>query len=228
MQLGEIWYSAICVLDLWICLYLCIWGSTAASTPNQGTVGMFTPFSLFFRLWRGWGAVSPSPHGFWVCFVVAAFFPLKDIHKVRDRAYQKYLEFTQNIWLFLGIWERTKLFIIKDSNIFIVPWTHAILSSCVSWEPFCYWGHALNVSYQLFIKELRNTLSDFSFLAKNGNCLTCSGNSFTNYKSIPFFTTVGLILFPQMLPKYVSLFLESPVWKFHICDLNMKHWHHLK
>lgn len=58
MQLGETLYSAICVLDLWICLYLCIWGSTAASTPNQRTVGMFTPSSLFFL-----GGISPSPHG---------------------------------------------------------------------------------------------------------------------------------------------------------------------
>lgn len=31
-----------------------------------------------------------------------------------------------------------------------------------------------------------------------------------------------------MLAKYISLFLYSSVWKFPICDLNMKHWHQLK
>lgn len=31
-----------------------------------------------------------------------------------------------------------------------------------------------------------------------------------------------------MLPKYMSLFLASPFWKFHICDLNTKHRHHSK
>ena len=31
-----------------------------------------------------------------------------------------------------------------------------------------------------------------------------------------------------MLVKFMSLFLESSVWKFHTCDLNMKHWHQLR
>lgn len=62
---GETWYIAIYVLDLQICLYLRIWGSAAASTPNRGTVGMCTPSSSSWR-------VHLLVHMFLVLFCVAA------------------------------------------------------------------------------------------------------------------------------------------------------------
>lgn len=111
------------------------------------------------------------------------------------------------------------------------------MSSCVSWEPFCYWGNTLNVACHLFVKELKYSIR-FFLPAKNGhvgNYRTCSGNSFIKYKNVPFLITAELILFPQM-PAWGNVgkiyafffFLEPSVWKFHIRDLNMKYWHHLK
>lgn len=153
MQLEEMWYSTICVLDLWICLYLCIWGSAAASTPNQGTVGMFTPSSLFFLEGRGLYLL--------VHMVGFGFFSVKRTSIRGETGLTKRTwNWPKTCGYFLASEKEQNVLLLKIVIFSLFP-EHMLSWAAVSWEPFCYWGNTLNVSYHLFIKEPRNILSDF-------------------------------------------------------------------
>ena len=138
VQLGKPWHRAVFLISKYASLWL--WDATAASTPHGGTVGMhcLLPASLFH--------VTFPPN--W-----------NNVYKRQENAEQRELESVRNIWLFFGVGGRTNPFIRKSSRALPVPGTCAVLSSCVSRDPFCYREQAKCLSHHLLPRELWRALA---------------------------------------------------------------------
>ena len=168
---GETWYIAIYALDLPICLYLCIWGSTAASTPSRGTAGMLTPSSSSWR-------VHLLVHMFLVLFCIAA----------KRTSTRGEGGLTRESWK----WPKAFDYFLASEKGRHFLWL-SIMSSLFAermlsraavcpGNPFCYQGNSPNVACPLFTKEIKYSTRFSSFLTKNGrvgNCRPCLGKPFS-------------------------------------------------